>query len=280
MNNQEGISTMDGTDKNAIEEFINANKESNDRNLIASLAKTAGNLARNMQGSKLEVIEKTNKVDLVTNADIIIENFLVEVLNKLRPRDGILGEEQVGIRSKSGRYWVIDPIDGTFNYTNKLDHYCSAVALIEGDPYSDPDVLQSAVFRPMSEELWVGGCNNQSTLNGTILNKPKSEMNTLVTYLHPCYLEDNNFLNAWRDLAQNFSNVRMLGSSSLDLALVAQSTFDVWLQRDTKPWDWLPGKGIIQGTGQSAEVIQLDNHRWYVAGGRQTIDIIARYFAN
>lgn len=71
------------------------------------------------------------------------------VLDTLRPDDGVLGEEGAARESSSGRTWVIDPVDGTYNFTSNSDYFCSALALVAGSPSEPDELLFGAVDRPI-----------------------------------------------------------------------------------------------------------------------------------
>src|SRR5699024_12077401 len=73
--------------------------------------------------------QKTSVSDVVTEADRAAEKFVAGVLEAIRAEDGIVGEEGAQRKSQSGRTWVIDPVDGTYNFTNGSDYWCSALAL-------------------------------------------------------------------------------------------------------------------------------------------------------
>ena len=108
-----------------------------DASLAAHVVRRAAELAARMRADGLETEFKTSISDVVTAADRAAEQFVVSELARLRPDDGILGEEGSAKDGTSGRTWVIDPVDGTYNFTSGSDYWCSAIALVEGSP-DDP----------------------------------------------------------------------------------------------------------------------------------------------
>lgn len=107
-----------------------------DAQLAAALVRNAGLLALNMRNRGLEALrgtatEKTNVADVVTAADTAAERYVVDQLLRCRPHDSILGEEGAAHAGTSGRTWVIDPVDGTWNFFSGSAYWCSAVALAE-----------------------------------------------------------------------------------------------------------------------------------------------------
>lgn len=70
----------------------------------------------------------------VTEADRKAQEKVVEVISERFPEDGFLGEEEGLSPSGENRFWVIDPIDGTFNFDHGFSHFCVSIALkVEGE---------------------------------------------------------------------------------------------------------------------------------------------------
>lgn len=82
----------------------------------------------------------------VSDADKAIEEEIRRVLTIARPQDQIVGEE-FGSGDKSGRYWVIDPIDGTKNFVRGVPVWASLIALMEGERVLVGVVSAPALFR-------------------------------------------------------------------------------------------------------------------------------------
>ena len=107
---------------------------------------------------------KTSGSDIVTQADTAAERLIVQQLTAERPDDAIVGEEGTSRPGTSGRTWVIDPVDGTYNFSRGSDWWCSAIALDDED-----DVLLGAVHHAASLRTWVGGPDLPSTCDGAPL---------------------------------------------------------------------------------------------------------------
>ena len=101
---------------------------------LLSLVRDAGQLAQRMRTAGVEAHAKTSPSDVVTAADLAAEELVVGRLRSERPDDGIVGEEGAHREGTSGRTWVIDPVDGTYNFSTGSDYWCSALALVEGEP--------------------------------------------------------------------------------------------------------------------------------------------------
>ena len=106
----------------------------------AALVRRAGHLALRMRAQGLDAEVKTSVSDVVTEADRTAERFVAEALQALRGDDGVIGEEGASRPSATGRTWVIDPVDGTYNFSQGSDYFCSALALVDDNSAHTPAI--------------------------------------------------------------------------------------------------------------------------------------------
>ena len=268
-----------------------------DTDLAAALVRNAGLLALDMRDRGLDALrgtatEKANVSDVVTAADFAAESYVVEQLVRCRPHDSIVGEEGATRAGTSGRTWVIDPVDGTWNFFSGSSYWCSALALTDGasdagtpmvageparEALGDADVLLGAIYQPQEDKLWLGGALQPATLNGgPITVDPRQDVGVLagVTYIHPGWLAEPQAAGPWQRAAQLPATLRMFGSGSCDLGRVAQGEFGVWFQHSCPAWDWLPGKGIVRAAGGATRVVRVNALDWFVAGPAGAMDAI------
>nr|WP_253945339.1 inositol monophosphatase family protein [Nocardioides sp. zg-DK7169] len=234
-----------------------------DAGLAARLVTEAGRLAHAMRAEGLDAEQKTSVSDVVTAADRAAERLVVQTLAAERPADGVLGEEGSARDGTSGRTWVIDPVDGTYNFVAGLDWWCSALALRDGE-----DLLLGAVHHPASGTTYVGGPGVPATANGVALaplaDRPLADA-CLTTYLHPPFL-GTEVGEAFARMASGAATVRMLGSGSMDAMAIASGRLHVLCQHSVPPWDELPGAAIIRAVGGETRHVEAAGRRWYVAG--------------
>lgn len=269
--------------------------EADDDALIArALVMNAGRIAYRLRTTGLEVSTKSNPTDLVTTADFAAENFIVGALAILRPDDGIYGEEGARVEGTSGRTWVIDPVDGTYNFAHDSDYFCCALVLIEGDVDSvhassttdyapqDSPFLVAAIHRPMLGYTWMGGRDMPTTRDGqptaTISDKPLSEV-CLGTYMHPPLIAEGTPMSTrWLQVVGGAATVRVMGSASIDLASLCDGTIGAWAQHSVAPWDWLPGRALVESAGGHCRTIAAGGVDWCVAGSATAVeDMVARF---
>ncbi|WP_343319547.1 inositol monophosphatase [Arthrobacter sp. TMP15] len=258
-----------------------------DSELAAKLLRHAGEVAQLIRAQGLGALNagsqvKTNTADFVTAADLAAEKYIFEELRQARPGDSILGEEGAGYRGTSGRCWVIDPVDGTYNFASGSTYWCAALALTGPSPdlgistlgtttdrLTTAEVLLGAVYQLDEDKLWLGGTTQPATLNGQPIHvDTRQELGELSagSYIHPGWLAEPRAAVPWKSAAQLPATLRMLGSGSCDLARVAQGELGVWFQHSCPSWDWLPGKGIVEAAGGDTAVVHVNGLHWYVAG--------------
>jgi fructose-1,6-bisphosphatase/inositol monophosphatase family enzyme len=234
-----------------------------DAALAADVVREAGLLARELRQSGLRVSTKTSVSDVVTAADHAAEHLVVDHLATWRPDDGVLGEEGAERPSASGRTWVIDPVDGTYNFVHGLGWWCSAIALVVDD-----EPLLGAVYHPHDDVLYVGGPDLPTTRNGEPVG-PLADVDLAhacaTTYLHPPFF-DGEIGEAFARAVSGAATLRMLGSGSLDLAAVAQGHLGVFVQHSVAPWDWYPSSALVRGAGGVARRTTAAGVEWSVAG--------------
>ena len=98
----------------------------------------------------------TNKPDNtpVTDADRAVETAIREALATHRPTDGLVGEEFGSDKGTSGRYWVIDPIDGTKNFMRGVPTWATLIALVSVDASGAEEVVVGVASAPALARRW------------------------------------------------------------------------------------------------------------------------------
>ncbi len=244
-----------------------------DAALAAALVRDAAGLATRLRAGGLEAETKTSVSDLVTAADRGAERLIVDRLAEVRPDDGIVGEEGSARTSRSGRTWVIDPVDGTYNFVAGLPWWCCALALTDAE-----DLLLGAIHDPLRDRTLVGGPAWATRADGAPLAQLRDVAlaeTCVATYLHPPW-HDGPVGAAWRRVIAGVSTWRNLGSSSLDAVAVAEGRLGAVVQHSLPPWDALPGSGLIRGAGGEVRRVEAAGVAWHVAGAPTAVAQICR----
>ncbi|GAA1473641.1 inositol monophosphatase family protein [Corynebacterium felinum] len=258
-----------------VKAFCIAHENDSDAHLAQALVYNAGRLAWRMRETGISTTEKTNISDVVTEADKAAEMFIDRALATLRPDDGVIGEEGTNRASTSGKTWVVDPVDGTYNFATGSDYFCSALALIDADNHP----IFGAVHRPAMGYTWFGGKNHPTSRDGketTPLSPAALETLSLGTYIHPTYLANAELREAWLRIATRVATLRMTGAASIDLASVACGDMGVWMQHSVADWDWLPGLALVEGAGGIGTKVTAGGVTWCIAGNKQAVEEITQ----
>lgn len=242
-----------------------------DAELAAHVVEQAGGEAERLRRKGMKVGRKRNHADVVTEADLAAERLIVETLRTHRPEDSIVGEEGAAYDGSSGRTWIIDPVDGTWNFLHRLNRWCSAVALV-----ADGQPKVGAVHKPRAGSTYVGGIDLPATRNGEVLpsigDVGRGE-GCLATYLHPP-LFGTDVGAAWQRAIAGAATIRMLGSGSLDLVSVARGQLAAYVQHSVPDWDWYPGVALVLSVGGTARKVHAGGVEWAVAGAPSTVTAI------
>lgn len=239
-----------------------------DATLATELVRDAGQLAKRMLAEGLRTDYKTSVSDVVSAADHAAEKLITDRLAAERPADGLIGEEG-SRRPGDDRRWVVDPVDGTYNFLTGMPYWCSAVGLSDSD-----GPLLGAVYYPAVDELWVGGEGLPTSCNDVAVRQlADRQLGSIAvcTYAHPANLGDTARQRCWRAVVSRAATVRMMGSASIDLASVAGGRLGLFLQSDLNDWDWIPGAALVRGAGGAATTVNAGGHRWHVAGNHTAV---------
>jgi myo-inositol-1(or 4)-monophosphatase len=145
---------------------------------LKQIIKEAGKIALDYYRKGVTSKDKANRADVVTIADVEVENFLIKKIKEKYPDHGIIGEESgEDTNSDAQIKWVIDPIDGTRNFANHIAFWCTMVGIEkDGQPY------MSAVYDAINDELYFAEIGK-----GASVNEEKIQVNDYNEIEH-CFL--------------------------------------------------------------------------------------------
>lgn len=218
----------------------------------------------------LDVETKLSPADLVSRADTAAEHAITTLLRSERPDDALLGEEGASAEATNGRRWVVDGIDGTFNFLSGIPHWCVAVGLeTRGEPTA------AAVYDPSADELFLAAPGHPTTVNGTttqVRTGRTLKQSGVATYLREDKSKDRATWLA--TLVDHTGVIRAGGAGTLELAWVAAGRVDAWAQPNVSDWDWIPGAALVRHAGGTAIVLAGDP-AWHLAGAPALVDELA-----
>jgi myo-inositol-1(or 4)-monophosphatase len=208
------------------------------------VAREAAATARRMRAEAITDVEtKSTRTDVVTAADRAVERQVLNSLRRVRPHDGVLGEEYGESNPRAGGVrWILDPIDGTVNYLYGLPAYAVSLAA-EVDGVVEAGVVINAATgdewtATRGGGAWRAGrrlrCSTRTELSQVLVGtgfgydaKRRAHQGAVVAQL----------ITRVRD-------IRRIGVASLDLCWVGEGLLDAYFEKGLNPWDHAAG-GLV-----------------------------------
>ncbi|CDM65811.1 inositol monophosphatase family protein [Pyrinomonas methylaliphatogenes] len=210
-------------------------------------AREAGHILAERFGRVTEVSHK-GEINLVTEADLASERFIIERIKSYYPRHAILAEESgASVERGSDYVWIVDPLDGTTNYAHGYPVFAVSIAL----EYRGEIVL-GVVYDPMRDELFAAERGAGATLNGRRVRVSDVEdlsKAMLCTGFPYDVRERGELIGHFRNFIMTAQAVRRDGSAALDLAYVACGRFDGFWEEGLNPWDVAAGVLLVEEAG-------------------------------
>jgi myo-inositol-1(or 4)-monophosphatase len=196
--------------------------------------------------------QKTSATDLVSDVDREAERVIVDGLRRARPHDAVLAEEQTDREGSTSVRWVVDPLDGTVNYSRRYGLFAVSIGIeVDGVPEAGV-VLDSARGR-----LFLGRAGGPSTRDGAEIRTPGGpDLSQAVVATGFSYRPDARERQArgLPILLPRIANIRCDGSAALDLCAVACGEVDAYFESEVAPWDVAAGRVIAEAAGAVVHV--------------------------
>lgn len=218
---------------------------------------------------------KTSIHDVVTEVDKECESFLIDHIAAAYPQHSILGEETGAHTNSSDWEWVIDPLDGTNNYSQGLPIFCVSI----GVRYKG-ETQVGVVYAPLLDDLFTATKGGGAAWNGKAIHVSRK------TCLDECVLgtgfpydkatvgpRDNNLDNVCKLLPQ-IRGLRRMGAAAYDLCCTASGMLDGYWELHLKPWDACAGCLIVEEAGGVIRSFRDDRYISIVAGNEQIVNTI------
>ncbi len=191
---------------------------------------------------------KSTEGDLVTNADLETEEFVISFLKDKTPSFGIYAEESGATGPEDGFVWCIDPLDGTTNYTHGFPFFGCSIALI----WNNKPILGSISLPYFDQTFWaapgIGSYCNENEIHVSSTRKLKESLLASGFAYDRHNVVDNNYAE-YCSLTHKTRGVRRAGAAAIDLAFVANGIFDGYWERGLSAWDIAAGIPIVELAG-------------------------------
>ena len=232
---------------------------------VTTIAEEGAALAADRFRTAMGVETKSSKIDPVTEADRRTQEHVIDRIETRFPDDAVVGEEDDALKRlpDTGYAWIVDPIDGTLNYSRGLNEWVTSVAVVE-----DHDPIGAANVAPSLGDTYTA-TTDTATLNGTPLSvsdttDPES---FLVASTLRLQTADHGRIGRLADrIIERFGEFRRTGSAQLTLSLVASGALDavIGFEAEPKPWDTVGG--VFQVRRAGGTVTDLNGDRWQPGG--------------
>jgi len=229
-------------------------------------ARAAGELMRRNFRSPKKINSATQH-DIKLELDVRCQKLIERSLRAACPRVAVLGEEGVLGDIGAEERWVVDPIDGTVNFTYGIPHCCVSIALqarpskrrvrsswSKAQPHSDAayQTLVGVVYDPFCDELWTAIRGGQAYLNARMIRvSDRRRLDEAIVSIGfskgPATLR--RMLPVLNRLAHRVRKVRIMGSAALALTYVASGRMDGYIESGISLWDIAAGGLILECAG-------------------------------
>jgi len=222
--------------------------------------------------------------DWVSRADRESEAAIIAVLHEHFPEDGVLGEEGSRSGGRSGRTWIIDPLDGTSNYLQHFPIWSISIGLQHGD-----EVVAGVIYEPLRDIVFTAERGAGAFRDGVRLRVSTQQhvegsfLATGFPFRAQSYVAV--YCAIFEDVISMAKGVRRAGSAALDLAYTAAGIFDGFFEIHLSPWDVAAGSLMITEAGGVVTDFS-GGQRWFERGNivgaapglhPELISIIRRY---
>lgn len=231
-----------------------------------SAARKAGAyLMGRFQGDLL--IEKKGEIDLVTDADRESERIIKDTILGEYPDHKILAEEGGNSIADSDYFWLVDPLDGTTNFSHGFPVWSVSIALlVKGE------IIAGCIYNPILDECFKAEKGTGAYLNGKAISVSSTEKlgdSLLATgFPYDIRRSDDDNIKEFTSFAKSARAVRRAGSAALDLAYVASGRFDGFWEFKLAPWDLAAGTLMVVEAG--GNVTSFEGGRYDIFKGEAT----------
>ncbi|MBR2192256.1 MAG: inositol monophosphatase [Bacteroidaceae bacterium] len=213
-------------------------------NELIGIVKQASSL---MLTDGFDILEKDGVTNIVTSSDVAVQEFLKTKLSQLLPGCGFLCEEEDKHRLGKEYTWIIDPIDGTANYSRGIDQCAICVGL-----QHNKDMEMSVVYLPRTNELFSAEKGKGAFLNGKPIHVSKRPFsNSLFCTALAVYHKEAAQLcsDIIIDTFMQCNDLRRFGAAAPELCYLAMGRCELYFEYCLSPWDYAAASLILMEAG-------------------------------
>lgn len=207
-------------------------------------------LRTKQQSDDIQVLREKALRDELIDADLEAEKIILKHLRHSFPDYAILSEETPADNKRHHYQWVVDPLDGSFNFLHGSPTFGISISLRVRQ-----QTEMGVIYLPFYKELFTAVYGHGAHLNGQPIHASlTADLNRAIVHVGD-FAKDGNYrenaeqLKDLSYLANNVGRVRMIGTAATDLAYVACGRADALVMRNASPWDIQAGALLIREAG-------------------------------
>ena len=208
-----------------------------------------------------EIKEKAPK-DLVTEVDLLCEELLISRISERYPDDAIFSEESGGKISPTGHTWLLDPLDGTANFSRANPIFCTCISVVEGEQVKHAAVAAPRLGDIYHARLGAGAFRDSGGKTYTLHVGETEELEHAFVGADVSFLEagDDPHKNGILEVFRSCWQLRSLGSAGIRGAWLAAGYLDVSIGTRNTVWDYAPTTLLVSEAG--GRVTDLTGGPW------------------
>ncbi|MDE6696528.1 MAG: inositol monophosphatase [Muribaculaceae bacterium] len=245
-----------------------------------AMAEEAGNIhMRYFRTRDLQQSTKLNDSDVVTIADKESESAILRYIHSHFPDHGIISEESGRDHETREWRWVIDPLDGTTNFSMGLPPFCVSIALEH-----DKEAVIGVVYAPYLQECFYAVKGAGAWLNGNPIHcSDKTEISKAVVATGMPYDRNDNSDNNLAEISRmafRVRGIRRMGSAAIDLCYTAAGFLDAYWELNLNRWDVAAGQLIATEAGAIVESIRANRNHSILASNPHLLAPMRQILSN
>ncbi len=195
--------------------------------------------------------------DFATETDKSVEVHIARRVAQAFPGDRLLGEEGgeqlLGSAPETGVRWIVDPLDGTFNFVHGFPYVATSIAI-----EANGEIQVGVIANPLTREIFSAGKGFGAWRHRPghapeplAVSKAARLDKALVGSVLPSAANASfeTVLPAWLDIARASGSIRRTGAAALDLAHVAAGQLDGFFVMSLASWDAAAGALLVREAG-------------------------------
>jgi myo-inositol-1(or 4)-monophosphatase len=196
---------------------------------------------------------------IVTEADLAAQHALVRRLRAIDPAPVMAEEmpshEQAAVFERGGRFWCLDPLDGSKNFSQAIPFFAVSIALME-----DALPVLGVVYDPIADEAFFAVRGAGAWLNSRALALPPQGPALAAAVAEVSLRRDTARLRGALKRRKPYARRLTSGSSALSWCHLAATRIDVLLHSGQKMWDWSAGSLILAEAGGALSALEHDDY--------------------